>query len=848
VGGFVSPTTTGVSHSFTVTAQDAFGNMATGYTGTVTFTSSDGLAALPANYTFVIDDSGVHAFNATLNTVGSQSITATDTVTGSIKGSQTGIKVSAPASILVVGGFASPTTAGVSHNFTVTAQDAFGNTATSYSGTVTFTSSDGLAGLPANYTFVSGDAGVHSFSATFRTAGTQSITATDTATSTIKGSQTGITVNPAAASTFVVGGFASPTIAGVSHNFTVTAQDAFGNTATGYTGTVTFTSSDGSAGLPANYTFVNGDAGLHSFSASLKTAGTQSITATDTPTSTIKGSQTGITVNPAAASTLVVGGFASPTIAGVSHNFTVTAQDAFGNTATSYTGTVTFTSSDGSAGLPANYTFVSGDAGVHTFSATLNTAGSQSITATDTANNSVNGKASVTVNATAASHFSVLVPSSVTAGATFSITVTALDPFQNTATSYTGTIQISTSGYASLLPAPYTFKPGDNGVHSFQMKMNTIGSQSISVVDTNQNSIQGRGTLTVNPSVLSSLVGRVSQSGQWWVGASNGSSFANSLWATWNANVTWVDVQTGDFNGDGRQDIVGRDAATGNWWVGLSTGSSFDNQLWGNWSPTVTWVDVHVGDFTGDGKADIVGRYAQTGQWWMAQSTGSSFVNSLWATWNPNVTWVDVQVGDFNGDGKADITGRYLQGGSWWTGISTSSSFQTNLWASWNPNVTWVDVTVGDFNGDGKADIVGRYLQSGQWFVGLSNGTSFDTSLWATWNPNVTWVNVVVGDFNGDGKADIIGRYTQTGQWWVAQSTGSLFVNSLWATWNPNVTWVDVQVGDFNGDGLSDITGRVAQNGQWWAGISTNSSLHTNLWANWNPNVSWVDVHNGDFA
>src|SRR5229473_811551 len=87
------------------------------------------------------------------------------------------------------------------------------------------------------------------------------------------------------------------------------------------------------------------------------------------------------TVNPAAASTLIVAGYpSSPSpVAGTANNFTVTAKDPFGNTATGYTGTVHFTSSDVQAVLPANYTFVAGDSGVHTFSATLKTSGPQSI-------------------------------------------------------------------------------------------------------------------------------------------------------------------------------------------------------------------------------------------------------------------------------------------------------------------------------------------------------------------------------------------------------------------------------------------------------------------------------------
>ena len=42
----------GVAFSITVTAYDAYGNLATGYVGTVHFGSSDPRAALPANYTF----------------------------------------------------------------------------------------------------------------------------------------------------------------------------------------------------------------------------------------------------------------------------------------------------------------------------------------------------------------------------------------------------------------------------------------------------------------------------------------------------------------------------------------------------------------------------------------------------------------------------------------------------------------------------------------------------------------------------------------------------------------------------------------------------------------------------
>jgi hypothetical protein len=350
--------------------------------------------------------------------------------------------------------------------------------------------------------------------------------------------------------------------------------------------------------------------------------------------------------------------------------------------------------------------------------------------------------------------------------------------------------------------------------------------------------------LAVSPSPQT-IFGRVQSSGQWWAATATGASgFTTNpkVAATWNPAVTWVNVQTGDFNGDGRPDIIGRVLETGDWWVGLWNGSTFTTTKWGHWSPVVTWVDVAVSDFDGNGKADIIGRVAENGQWWVGLSNGSAFSTSLWNTWSAAVTWADSRVADLNGDGKDDIVGRVLQNGQWWAGLSTGSSFTTSLWAQWSSAVTWVDIQVADFNGDGKADIVGRFSQAGQWWAGLSSGSSFTTTLWGTWSPAVTWVDVHSGDFNGDGKADIVGRFSQAGQWWAGLSSGSSFTTALWGTWSPAVTWVNTKVEDFNRDGLDDITGRVLQNGQWWTGVSTSSSFNTSLWGSWSSAVSWADI------
>ena len=68
----------------TLTVTDQFGNVATGYRGRVTFSSSDLLAQLPSDYTFTSSDGGRHTFSVTLVTVGSQSIDVRDVANSSL--------------------------------------------------------------------------------------------------------------------------------------------------------------------------------------------------------------------------------------------------------------------------------------------------------------------------------------------------------------------------------------------------------------------------------------------------------------------------------------------------------------------------------------------------------------------------------------------------------------------------------------------------------------------------------------------------------------------------------------------------------------------------------------------
>ncbi|MGC4115890.1 MAG: hypothetical protein QM765_15115 [Myxococcales bacterium] len=295
-----------------------------------------------------------------------------------------------PTGLVMVATAPSTTTAGAGLKVTVTAQDPTGATLTTYAGTVELTSSDTEATLPARYVFTASDNGVHEFNVVLRKAGTQTVTATDVSVSAA--GRATVTVTGAEAASFTVEGVLSPFTAGTKGSVTVTAKDAFENVATGYLGTLHFTSDDGAAVLPANYLFVAGDNGTHTFTDGVQLfgAGTHSVTATDATASAITGKQTGITVVAAAAASLKVEGIKSPINAGEPSSVTVSAFDPFNNPATSYTGRIHFTSTATTAPLPtlpADYEFQAADRGAKVFpnGVVLRTPGKVNVVATDVA-------------------------------------------------------------------------------------------------------------------------------------------------------------------------------------------------------------------------------------------------------------------------------------------------------------------------------------------------------------------------------------------------------------------------------------------------------------------------------
>ena len=284
---------------------------------------------------------------------------------------------------------------------------------------------------------------------------------------------------PVATHFSVIASTSTPTT-GNPFNITVTALDASGRMVATYSGTVQFTSSSGQAVQPASGTLTNGTG---TFSVSLSSSGSQTITVIDT--ASLSGISSTLMVSSKVATQFSVSAPATAT-AGTAFSFTVNALDSTNNVVPSYSGTLHITSSDPQAALPANATLINGTG---TFQITLKTANNETVTATDTAMASITGSSSGTnVGPGPATHLSITAPTAASTGIQFGITVIAYDAYGNVATGYTGMVHFATTD-TQVVPPANAALPG--GSASFPITLKAIQNTTITASDTTTASISG---------------------------------------------------------------------------------------------------------------------------------------------------------------------------------------------------------------------------------------------------------------------------------------------------------------------------------------------------------------------
>ncbi len=498
---------------------------------TVTGTSGDPVAGglvlfTPAVSAATATLSGTPAGTATIGASGSSQVTATASntpgsylVNANVPGATSGganftlTNTGLPASITVTAGTPQSTTTTIAFAtaLTATVKDA-GNNNVGPGVSITFTVNPlGSVGatFPGNATAATVTTDANSVAtAPTLTAGTSVGTFTVTANLTAPATP----LSPAAtfaltnvagvAKRFIVTTSLTTLVAGTPMDIIVKVLDVNNNPATGYSGTVQFTSNDPLVspgnGLPANYTFTtsgaNPDNGVHTFTGlvTLKTAGTaQFVKATDSLDQTVVGQQSTITVTAGTATKVVAKAGTTPQSAQVGHAFTnalaATVTDSFGNPVGART-VVTYT-------LPG-----SGASGTFAGGATATTdatgvATPPAFTANATPGN-YNVSATISGGTTAASFaltntlgppatFALSGASTATATQPYTLTVTANDAVSNLIPTYTGTVKLTTTdAFAALhLPAAHTFTASDHGVFTFTLTLSTNGAQTITATD-----------------------------------------------------------------------------------------------------------------------------------------------------------------------------------------------------------------------------------------------------------------------------------------------------------------------------------------------------------------------------
>jgi len=157
---------------------------------------------------------------------------------------------------------------------TVQAEDAFGDSTPS-SDSLLFTSTDPQAIFPVSPALENGRG---TFFVTLETSGTQTVFIADQTEPAVAGTSFSISVSPLQATHLAITGVPNEAEPGQAGSLTVFAEDPFGNVdPSDNSTTVSFTSSDPNAILPAPLTLTNG---MVSFNATFQTVGTQTLTAT----------------------------------------------------------------------------------------------------------------------------------------------------------------------------------------------------------------------------------------------------------------------------------------------------------------------------------------------------------------------------------------------------------------------------------------------------------------------------------------------------------------------------------------------------------------------------------------
>lgn len=310
----------------------------------------------------------------------------------------------------------------------------------------------------------------------------------------------------------------------------------------------------------------------------------------------------------------------------------------------------------------------------------------------------------------------------------------------------------------------------------------------------------------------------------WRLFCSTGDSL--TLQASGNFGVP-LEVVSGDFNGDGLDDIAVLRKVDGynyNTCYYFSTGSGFQS-YYSVFSSTAKY-SIRTIETNGDGAADLFVWFDHSTSYRIFYSSVSLSFSTPSTTGNSPIEWGEVEFGDFNGDGLTDVynageNGAYIMCSDGTGHLTAGTSVL---------NAKNYQKCYGDFNADGKTDILKTSyngLQWSRWMVHFSSGTSFCTNFYEDNTEDVRSLQLFTTDINSDGFDDVVGiKKTSSGSEMVSPSIWLNDGSGRKFDWYPSGVYVypldkwNIYIADFNGDGKGDMlcTSRW-DNGNNWDGF-----------------------------
>jgi hypothetical protein len=282
-------------------------------------------------------------------------------------------------------------------------------------------------------------------------------------------------------------------------------------------------------------------------------------------------------------------------------------------------------------------------------------------------------------------------------------------------------------------------------------------------------------------------------------------------------------VSVGDFNGDGDEDLAAADPAAGNLEVFAGgAGTSFAAPLTFAEAGGAAPLSSAVGDFNLDGDDDVAVANQNATVGIFTGGAGASFSAPATTFATGGNLPLSIAVGDFNGDGDEDLatanntsqTVSVLLGGP---GSTFAPSAGSPVAVGGQPS----SVAVGDFNDDGNDDVAVATHQDAVILAGSPNASFLATAVPVSGKP----VSLAVGDFNGDNDQDLaVTLVDSQGVGILTGGSGASFslTSTLHVDGNGPIAGA---VGDWDGDGNEDLA--AANNG------SDNVSVFTGTGTPW---------------